>query len=896
MEETLYITDLIDLSILQDMQDSFSKMTGVAAFITDADSNCLTVGSRLSSFCSDYTRTTEIGCDRCQKYDIIGTQLAFKQGTTATYRCHAGLVAFAAPILVGNQLIGCFHGGQFLDRMPDDQAILQLAEEIGLDPAQYLKACHDLPVLSHDKIKQNAVFLHTIANALSSIAYHNYLILQENAKIKRSTNLKSDFLANMSHEIRTPMNAIIGMAEMALREELTPAANDYITQIRNSGKNLLAIINDILDFSKIESGKMEINMAEYEPMSLINDVTNIVMSHINSSNKDVQLIMDVSPDIPYEMLGDILHIRQILLNLADNAVKFTKKGYIFIKIHPIWKTEDEIILETIIRDTGIGVKKSDMDKLFQSFQQVDSKRNRNLEGTGLGLAISQRLLHLMMGFIDVESEYGKGTTFTFKLPQRITRGRPSIALKTPTPTATVGLIDDPVFQEQLCRDIERFGVHYTPLKSEKDLNHICDQPVDFLFIEYVLFTGFVKTFVQEHPEITAVLIVGFSKSYDEKLPNLIVAQKPIYSLNLSMIFNRENLETNYYNLTDEDYEFIAPDAHILIVDDNTINLTIAEGLLRPLKMQTDTAHGGKEAIDMISEKNYDLIFMDHQMPGLNGIHTTHIIRRFYSQYAHVPIIAFTANASTEMQMMFLNEGLDDCVAKPFELRMLISKLSRWLPKDKIQKIHNKPSLPTEVSVPVPDIAIEGLDTRAALKMLRSEKLFWAALKDYYHTIRKKAETIRRLEQEEDWKNYTIEVHALKSASKQIGAMELSALAADLEAAGNASDAEKIHKATGPMLDMYLYYDQILAPYFTDETASSQPKEVISNEALHSSFQSLRNAISELDMDKMEEVVAELDRYQFDGWQLDLFEQLKEAVDELDVDSCESLLNTWEQKE
>ncbi len=897
MEEALHLTDLIDISILQEMQNSFSKMTGIAAYITDTDGNYVTGASCHTDFCSQYTRASKIGYQRCRTCDINSALHASHKGQAITYHCHTGLRNFAAPILIENRLVGCLFGGQFLDGPHDDDKIRHLANELGIDQEEYLEAYHRLPFFPREDLKRASLFLHTITNALSSIAYHNYVILQENAKIKRITHLKSDFLANMSHEIRTPMNAIIGMAEMALREELPLAAHDYVNQIKSSGKNLLMIINDILDFSKIESGKMEITMGEYEPMSMINDVANIVMSHIGKKN--VQLILDISPDIPYELLGDSLRIKQILVNLTNNAVKFTRDGYITIKCEPFARNEDEIILETTIQDTGIGIKKADLEKLFQSFQQLDSKRNRNLEGTGLGLAISQQLLHLMMGSIQVESEYGKGSRFSFKLPQRITSSRSCITIKDP-PTAVAGMIADNVVHAQLKKDIKRLHITYHPLDSEEDLDDLKLFKVNFLFVEKELFSDTVKQFAKKHPEITVVLILDFfdSPSFTDMLPNLLVLKKPIYSLNLSIIFNHESMDMYYSNVMDEDYEFIAPEAQVLIVDDNAVNLTVADGLLKPLQLQIDTAKSGKEAITMISAKHYDLIFMDHMMPDLNGIETTHIIRRFHEEYANVPIIAFSANSSTETEMMFLNEGLNDCVGKPFELRMLISKLKRWLPKEKIQKVSEEYDLHAQQE-PEPQsssISIEGLDTDAALKLLGSEDLLWAVLKDYYKVIRKKADRIHTLEQAEDWKNYTIEVHALKSASRQIGATELSALAADMEKAGNAGDAHLIHQYTGTMLEQYMHYDHILAPYFMEEETASNSGKPMSPKMRSQFFDDLRRAIDELDMDRMEKVIQDMALYHYEDWQMELFKQLKNAAWELDVDSCESILAAWENKE
>lgn len=895
MEETLYLTDVIDLEILQEMQDSFSKMTGIAAYITDTNGEYVTEGSRFSDFCSKYTHTSAGGLKRCKTCDANSLKFAYSQRKPITYHCHAGLRNYAAPIILDDKLVGCIFGGQFLDAPHDDEKIFSLALELGIDPEEYIAAYHRLPVIPRAQIQRIYLFLRTITNALSSIAYHNHIILQENAKIRRATNLKSDFLANMSHEIRTPMNAIIGMAEMALREELTPAALDYVNQIKNSGKNLLMIINDILDFSKIESGKMEINMSEYEPMSIINDVANIVMAHIGP--KDVQLILDVDPAIPYELLGDSLRIKQILVNLSNNAVKFTKSGYITIKFEMLYQTDDEVIIQTTIQDTGIGIKKADMEKLFKSFQQLDSKRNRNLEGTGLGLAISQQLLHLMMGSIEVDSQFGTGSKFTFKLPQRIARSKPSIVLDN-APKAAAGLISDTVFHEQLSKDINRLGVSYQALESEESLNSLDISECEFLFISKDMYTDTVKAYVKDHPDLYAVLVIDFRDTMKADFPNMVVVRKPLYSLNLAMIFKHENINKNYNNVTDKDYDFIAPEAQILIVDDNTVNLTIAEGLLKPLKIQIDTAQSGKESIHMISIKHYDLIFMDHQMPELDGIETTHIIRRFHEEYATVPIIAFSATSSTEMEMFFLNEGLNDCVAKPIELRMLISKLKRWLPREKIEKVSNEnaPSPELPVSQPSNSIVIEGLDTTEALRLLGSEKLLWDVLKDYYRAISKKADKIRRFEQKEDWKNYTIEVHALKSASKQIGATELSSLAADMEKAGNEKNAALIHQYTGSMLNQYLRFEEILAPYFAESDTSSESTQIITPQMLQQAFTDMHSAIDELDLDQLEKVLRELLAFHYDEWQMNFIRKLRDAAEELDIDTCESILAAWERKE
>ena len=245
-------------------------------------------------------------------------------------------------------------------------------------------------------------------------------------------------------------------------------------------------------------------------------------------------------------------------------------------------------------------------------------------------------------------------------------------------------------------------------------------------------------------------------------------------------------------------------------------------------------------------------------------------------------------------MMFLNEVLNDCVGKPFELRILISKLKRWLPKEKIQKI-NEEQKPQQTEPENVSISIEGLDTQAALKLLGSEKLLWVVLKDYYKVIRCKAEKIHALEQQEDWKNYTIEVHALKSASRQIGATELASLAADMEKAGNDKNAALIHQHTAYLLEQYLHFDHILAPYFMEQNGSTENQEPIPPETLRQAFENLRSAMEELNMDGMDSVIQDLAPYYYENEQLELYKKLKNAVEELDVDSCASILSEWEQQ-
>lgn len=885
MEENLTLADIFNIDLLQELQDSFFLSNGVSIGISDQNGIAITEHCSCNPFCSEYTKKTAEGLKRCQECDKQGAAMAAEKGGPVLYNCHAGMLEFAVPIIVDGHMLGAFHGGQVTDHSLDENVIRQLAAELDLDEKEYLEAAKKTPVVKREHMENSAAFLHTVGNIISHIAYQKYNTQLASSEIEREANMKSDFLANMSHEIRTPMNAVIGMAEMALREEMTPTARDYINQIKTAGNSLLTIINDILDFSKINAGKMDINMAEYEPLSIIHDVTNIIMTRIG--DKDLTLLIDYDPNIPTQLMGDNIRIKQVIMNLANNAVKFTREGYVKVSIGFEQTVDTMITLKVAIKDTGIGIKKEDTQKLFQSFQQVDSKRNRNIEGSGLGLAISKQLIELMNGKIWLESEYGSGSTFFFELPQIVIKNEPSVYLETEEPPCVAILSDSPYITKSLVRDLKRFHAKHILLPKENPLEKLEASDAQFLFVDFPVFTDAIESYVEKHPDLTAALMIEFKNTLISNLPNMVVTKKPLYALNIGAIINQDELLHDYDSNRTEQFDFIAPDATILIVDDNEVNLTVARGLMEPFKMHIDTATGGKEALQKISIKHYDLIFMDHMMPELDGIETTHLIRRFHEEYNNVPIIALTANAVEEMRSKFLTEGMNDFIAKPIEIRMLGHVLLKWLPKEKIQKAAK------ELEKTSDKLDVADLDTKAALHYLGSEELFWRVLEDFYKIIDKKSALIEKAYQEADWKNYTIEVHALKSAAKQIGASKLSEHAAALEAAGNAEDLDLIKAETNSLLVEYRYYQDALQQYFKPETpADEATKRPVAQHDLLSLFNQLQAAIDDLDMDGMEEAAESLDNYQFDEEQQVLLDQLKEAVENLDVDACESVIKEW----
>ena len=715
------------------------------------------------------------------------------------------------------------------------------------------------------------------------------MVEEANEELKRAAHMKSDFLANMSHEIRTPMNAVIGLAEMALREEMTDQARDYLGQIKSSGRNLLNIINDILDFSKIESGKMDIIPEPYEPLSEFNDVANTLITRIG--DKDIELTMEENPGIPSKLEGDVLRIRQILINLANNAIKFTQRGRVQI-ISDFAPIDDEnVMLKFHVVDTGQGIKKEDLKKLFNSFQQVDSKRNRSIEGTGLGLAISKSLVETMGGSIGVESEYGKGSDFFFEIPQKIVDKTPSLSVEQPEKIFALGMLSNKYLARRFFLDCSRMGVFNVVLRFYEDYDSTCDLYADaiegkrkYLFFEEPDYKDKVRDLLLNDPELIGVMLAEFGSTVKADLKNLRIIKKPFSTAAIAMALN--NMELHLNNEDGKAYvtDFTAPDAKILIVDDNMVNLTVAEGLLEPLKMKVVCAVSGKEAIEKINVERFDIVFMDHMMPEMDGVETTRIIRRMYPELADMPIIALTANAVSGVKEFFLREGMNDFVPKPIEIRDIMSKVRQWLPEEKIKKGYEIVDADSEDE---DEISIPGLDVQSAVKMIGSPKLYMKIAKEYYRNITSNHKQLEQAYANEDWEDYTIKVHALKSSSRQIGAMDLAGKAEALENAGKAGDIDFIRKNNREALDEYIALEPLLRDKCADEERAAD-KQPIDADMLKEILEKTVVACDELDMDAMENIVEQLRQYSYsDDIRADI-DSMIESAELMDVFTCKEI--------
>lgn len=519
-------------------------------------------------------------------------------------------------------------------------------------------------------------------------------IIKLKDEAENANRAKSTFLANMSHEIRTPMNAILGFSELILQQKGNPAlTQEYAFDIRHSAKNLLHIINDILDISKIEAGKVELIKEIYYTQSLLEDVS-ILIANL-AKEKGLEYKADIDPTLPYRMKGPISSIREVMINILNNAVKYTNEGSISLEVRSKWKKDDQIQLEIVINDTGIGMKEKDIETIFDKFSQFDSKTNRNVEGTGLGMAIVKGLVEQMGGEIQVESVYGKGTKITVCLIQEIFDARP------------VGEINLSI------RELEE------------------------------------KEFSQ--PFVTS--------------------------------------------------------ANVLIVDDNEINLKVTAGLLKKYGIDAEVADSGYAAIDAVAEKDYDLIFMDHMMPGIDGVETMLRIREMEKGRRGVlPIVALTANAIVGVKEDMLVLGFDGYLAKPVDIRRLERTLLEFIPQDKITYLEAGADAVQEQETKATDAETDILQH---MDVTLGMKNCGGTLDDYYQVMdvvlkygEKRLTKLRRLVQEKDYVNYTIDVHALKSTAANIGATELSQMAFAHEKAGKSGDFEFIEANYEELLALY----------------------------------------------------------------------------------------------
>ncbi len=499
---------------------------------------------------------------------------------------------------------------------------------------------------------------------------------------EKANRAKSDFLANMSHEIRTPINAVIGMNEMILRESTEDDILGYAENIGKAGHNLLNIINDILDFSKIESGKMEICDHKYHISNTLSTVVN--MMKMKAKQKELDFIVNIDKNIPDELFGDDVRLSQIMINLLNNAVKYTRKGFVEFSVSGKRDENDFLILKFSVKDSGIGIQEENIPLLFNNFQRFDLDKNSNVEGTGLGLAITGKIVELMGGTITVKSVYGSGSVFSVSLPQKI--------------------LGDTIVG---------------------DLNKLKDKTID---------------------------------------------------------------KNSRYKTS-----FIAPDAEILVVDDNSMNLMVVVSLLKKTQLKITTCMSGEEALRFMGKKHFDVIFLDHMMPVMDGIETLKLSKKMKnSMNIGTPVIVLTANAVMGVKEMYLNEGFEDYLSKPIDSNALEEMLIKYIPKEKLtlrSELTDEDKVNDEEKPLHDDKEVFNADL--GIKYCSgSQEIYIDILNLYCDMCTENKEKLQESFDASDWKNYAVNIHALKSNSLNIGAVPLQQICLQLETASKDVCAEK----------------------------------------------------------------------------------------------------------
>jgi len=718
----------------------------------------------------------------------------------------------------------------------------------------------------------------------------------------RAATAKTHFLMSMSHEIRTPMNAIKGMSNLLGLTQLNDIQAHYVNNIVIATESLLKIINDILDFSQIGENRFKHMEYEYDIVSILSAVAATIS--LRAAEKKLDFLVDIDPDIPALFKGDDARISQILRNLLDNAVKYTKEGFVKLTVRIKDITDDNLTLVFAVSDTGIGINKEDEQFIFEAFSKMDGNQKNTTEGAGLSLAVSKTLAEFLGGELYMESQPGKGSVFTFEVPQKIER-KERIAQVKSSGMKKVLLIPHGRSGDLSKEMLTKLFIDFDVCHNEDEFKKLLDEHTYTHVIYWSEQFGDVIANYSAKLASKRLVAVKEAGSVIFNVSNRVnVLFEPVLISDFARILDMPANESGHGTAhdvpkSDKIGSFKLLDAKILVVDDNEINILVAEEMFKAYGAEPDTASSGVEAISQTKNTKYDIIFMDHMMPEMDGIEATGHIRAGCCLNSETPIIAFTANVYEGVKEEFLKKGLSDYISKPIDIQELNRVLQTWLPKDMLI-CETAGAAAVQADVPQNDELFAKLKEAFGIdgyKILRdfdgNESIYLAILTTFVNTLPSKIAKLSSSYANNDMELYRIEVHSLKSSLANIGHYELSEMAKRFEMSARTNqlnyissnhakfieDLEKLHEQLGLMINTS-----------ADENEDYSLMSVdIKNEK--DNLAALREGLDMLDVECVDNIMKRFRNIRFDKNSKELLRDIIMHVGVFDYDSAAAVVDS-----
>ena len=535
--------------------------------------------------------------------------------------------------------------------------------------------------------------LFVVVSILQTLRHYRYESEEaEKSRIEadRMEKSKDIFLMNMSHEIRTPMNAIMSAGELIASRNISSDTRQNVRHIMNACKALISTIDDLLVFSRVENKRIVLAESTYELKPLLDDIINMIS--VRLMNSEVKFYVDIDPSIPKGLFGDMVRIRQVFINILNNAVKYTKKGHVTLRVRMTDRHDTSVTIHAEVEDTGIGIKQEMLPHLFEDFVRVQDKINESLknEGSGLGLSITKAIVDEFGGKMSVESEYNRGSVFSFDIPQQVSDPSPIAVVKDHDGIGIIIYDSDTECEERLKETLKDLKIKNTTVYSKEQLAELVDGN-DGTYTHIFISTENSEEsmdILRHYREMVSVVLRNVGDTESCLTADKIT--KPISSINVAEYFNEEDEDviSDGLELNEETSSrlgtFMVKDARAIVVDDNMTNLIVSDRLLRNLGFDVVTAGNGNDAVSLISSMKFDIIFIDYMMPGMDGVDTLRAIRRMPVKWtSDVPCLVLTADAHEGAKQMLLNAGFDDYLSKPIDVSELEYMISRYLPKEKL---------------------------------------------------------------------------------------------------------------------------------------------------------------------------------------------------------------------